>query len=70
MLDLNNIRKEFADYLASNANKRHSLDAALMYVVEKAYIKGYHDAETSCNTSNSNDLTVTYTTIANIDKDA
>ena len=40
MLDLNAIRAQFADYLASNASKRHSLDAALMHVVEFAYQKG------------------------------
>lgn len=46
MLDLNAIRAQFADYLASNANKRHSLDAALMHVVEFAYQKGIEDAKT------------------------
>lgn len=44
MLDLNQVRAEFAEYLASNANKRHSLDAALMHVVEAAYQKGMADA--------------------------
>lgn len=45
MLDLNQVRKDFAEYLASNANKRHSLDAALMHVVENAYQKGMDDAQ-------------------------
>lgn len=44
MLDLNQVRADFAQYLASNANKRHSLDAALMHVVEQAYQKGISDA--------------------------
>lgn len=44
MLDLNQVRADFAEYLASNANKRHSLDAALMHVVERAYQKGMADA--------------------------
>ena len=70
MLDLNQIRKDFADYLASNANKRHSLDAALMFVVEKAYQKGMDDSQTLSDALNLNDLDVTYTTVANIDKDA
>jgi hypothetical protein len=43
-LDLNEVRAEFAAYLASNANKRHSLDAALMHVVQSAYQKGMADA--------------------------
>lgn len=44
MLDLNQIRADFAEFLAGNASKRHSLDAALMYVVEGAYQKGLSDA--------------------------
>lgn len=44
MLDLNQVRAEFAEYLASNANKRHSLDAAIMHVVERAYQRGMEDA--------------------------
>lgn len=44
MLDLNQIRADFADFLASNASKRHSLDAALMFVVQGAYQKGLSDA--------------------------
>ncbi len=44
MLDLNQVRADFAQYLASNANKRHSLDAALMHVVQAAYQKGIADA--------------------------
>jgi len=43
-LDLNLVRADFADYLASNASKPHSLDAALMHVVEAAYQKGLADA--------------------------
>jgi hypothetical protein len=46
MLDLNAIRAKFAEYLANNANKRHSLDAALMHVVEYAYQRGMQDAKT------------------------
>ena len=44
MLDLNQVRADFANYLASNASKRHSLDAALMHVVQAAYQKGLEDA--------------------------
>ena len=44
MLDLNQIRADFAAFLAGNASKRHSLDAALMHVVEGAYQKGLIDA--------------------------
>ena len=43
-LDLNQVRADFAGYLAGNASKRHSLDAALMHVVEAAYQKGLADA--------------------------
>jgi hypothetical protein len=43
-LDLNLIRADFAAYLGSHASHRHSLDAALMYVVEAAYQKGLTDA--------------------------
>jgi hypothetical protein len=43
-LDLNTVRADFAGYLASNASRRHSLDAALMHVVESAYQKGLADA--------------------------
>lgn len=43
MLDLNDIRAQFAAFLASNANKRNSLDAALMHVVEQAYQRGIAD---------------------------
>lgn len=44
MLDLNQVRADFATFLAGNADKRHSLDAALMHVVEAAYQKGLADA--------------------------
>lgn len=40
MLDLNTIRADFAAFLAANAATKHSLDAALMYVVEMAYQQG------------------------------
>ena len=49
MLDLNLIRAQFAEYLASNASKRHSLDAALMHVVEQAYQKGMEDERVKIN---------------------
>ena len=45
MLDLNDVRAQFAAYLDSNANKRHSLDAALMHVVEQAYQRGMKDGK-------------------------
>lgn len=44
MLDLNRVRAEFADFLADHAGTRHSLDAALMHVVERAYQQGMADA--------------------------
>jgi hypothetical protein len=44
MLDINQIRADFAAYLADHAGTRHSLDAALMYVVERAYQQGIEDA--------------------------
>jgi hypothetical protein len=44
-LDLNQVRAQFADFLAENSGRRHSLDAALMHVVESAYHKGLADAE-------------------------
>lgn len=43
MLDINNIRKEMADYLSSHASHRHSLDAAVMHVVQLAYRQGMND---------------------------
>jgi hypothetical protein len=43
-LDLNAVRADFACFLSSHASKRHSLDAALMHVVEAAYQKGLADA--------------------------
>lgn len=44
MLDLNQIRADFSAHLGAHANRRHSLDAALMHVVERAYQKGLSDA--------------------------
>lgn len=44
MLDLNQIRADFAAHLGTHAGNRHSLDAALMHVVERAYQKGLSDA--------------------------
>jgi len=44
MLDLNQVRADFADYLVDHAGVRHSLDAALMHVVEQAYQQGLADA--------------------------
>jgi hypothetical protein len=44
MLDINKIRGMMADYLSTNAAHRHSIDAAIMHVVEHAYNKGMSDA--------------------------
>lgn len=44
MLDLNQVRADFAAYLVDRAGIRHSLDAALMHVVERAYQQGLADA--------------------------
>lgn len=43
MIDINQIRADFAAYLAEHAATRHSLDAALMHVVGAAYRKGLED---------------------------
>lgn len=43
MLDLNTIRSDFAAFLAAHATTKHSLDAALMRVVEQAYQQGLED---------------------------
>jgi len=43
MLDLNQVRADFAAHLAANASTRHSLDAALMHVVERSYQRGLED---------------------------
>ena len=43
-LDLNQVRADSAGFLATHAASRHSLDAALMHVVEAAYQKGLFDA--------------------------
>lgn len=43
MLDLNEARRVFADHLGANADRRHSLDAALMAACEWAYRKGLQD---------------------------
>ena len=44
MLDLNQVRADFAAFLVDHAGHRHSLDAALMHVVERAYQQGIADA--------------------------
>lgn len=44
MLDINQIRADFAGYLQAHAASKHSLDAALMHVTELAYRKGFQDA--------------------------
>lgn len=44
MLCLNTLRAQFAAYLVENAAARHSLDAALMHVAERAYQQGMQDA--------------------------
>lgn len=45
MLDLNVIRKEFAEFLAKDPDARFRMDAALAHVVELAYRQGIQDAE-------------------------
>jgi len=42
-LDINEVRKVFADYLQSNFHQSKSLDAALMAAVVYAYEKGLKD---------------------------
>lgn len=47
MIDINEVRKQFAEYLNQNADRRRSLDSALMHVVELAYLQGMADAKGS-----------------------
>lgn len=49
MLDLNAVRADFAAFLVDHAGHRHSLDAALMHVVEQAYRRGLADAMESAD---------------------
>lgn len=44
MLDLNLLRKEFAQHLLDN-HSRFSFDQALYHVLKKAYEKGQEDAQ-------------------------
>ena len=44
MLDVNTLRKEFAQQLLDD-HARFSFDRALMYVLNKAYQQGLRDAE-------------------------
>ena len=46
MLDINEIRRQMAEYLAANAAHRHSIDAAVMHVVQIAYQQGMADGST------------------------
>ncbi len=55
-LYLDDIRKEFAEQLASNSSVRFSMDKALAHVVTLAYQRGIEDAEkrsTKCIIDNS-----------------
>lgn len=40
MLDLNELRDEFARYLNDNMGSRHSMDGALMHACRIAYERG------------------------------
>ena len=44
MLNLDEVRKDFAHFLASDPAGRWRMDAAMAYVVEKAYNQGLLDA--------------------------
>jgi len=44
-LDINEVRKVFADYLQTNFHQSKSLDAALMAAVIHAYQKGLKDGK-------------------------
>lgn len=59
MLDINHIRAELARELADTASHRHSLDAAVMHVVEIAYRRGLEDgrAEMSARDVSNDNLT-------------
>lgn len=58
MLDLNQLRDEFAKHLTTNAYNRFSMDAALMHVCSVAYDHGYRDGTDS---KSSPELTFTNT---------
>lgn len=45
MLDLNKIRKEFAEFLSQDPRARWRMDAALAHVVEIAYRRGIEDGK-------------------------
>ena len=45
MLDLNEARRIFAEYLASKPDTRWRMDAALAHVVEWAYRKGMEEGQ-------------------------
>jgi hypothetical protein len=45
MLDINEGRQVFADYLQDNWHKSKSLDAALMAAIEFAYRRGLEDVK-------------------------
>jgi hypothetical protein len=48
MLDINEGRQVFADYLQANWHKSKSLDAALMAAIEFAYRRGLEDGAATC----------------------
>lgn len=45
-VDINEVRKDYAQHLLDNAHSRYSADAAMMHVVEKAFRSGYLLAQT------------------------
>ena len=44
MIDLDQVRKEFAEFLQSDPQGRWRMDAALAHVITKAYEQGLKDA--------------------------
>lgn len=43
MVDINEIRKMFAEHMAENHRQRFSFDAALFHVAKEIYNKGLED---------------------------
>lgn len=57
MLDINTIRLELAEHLAGTASHRHSLDAAVMHVIEIAYRRGLEDGRAEAAVREASDDT-------------
>lgn len=55
MLDLNELRDEFARYLNDNTGQRHSMDGALLHACRIAYERGLlHGRQEACERAQAN----------------